>query len=96
MNPPVCVKCKREMSPAKNGVWWVKMRRLVVQKQPTHFTARQEPYKMTMADKWKCDSCGMEVLAGVAPGSTYHNEKFFDSLISGARKHGDEVIYEEV
>lgn len=53
MRKPVCVKCECDLKPERNGVWCVE-------------TVGQERrlYKVWHSDKWKCPSCGVEVLVG--------------------------------
>jgi len=48
---PVCVRCSRDMRPEKNGVVMLEM-------------ASFGPYKLWESDKWKCPSCGFEILIG--------------------------------
>ena len=65
MKPPVCVKCRLEMRPEKNGVKWVEM-------------ASFGPYKIWDSEKWKCRKCGIEVLSGF--GQTALKEHFQDKF----------------
>jgi len=48
---PVCVKCRKEMRPERNGVKYVEY-------------ADFGPYKIWDSDKWICPECGLEILAG--------------------------------
>ena len=50
---PICCKCGREMRPEENGVVAV----LYAHQPPV-------PYEAYRADKWRCPSCGTEVLSG--------------------------------
>ncbi len=80
MSSPVCVPCCREMEPAKNGVWWVKMQ-------------SGKPYKITNCDRWACPYCGQQILTGFANTSTTSEDPHFDALLASAGEY-DEVIYE--
>ncbi len=101
--PPVCVKCCKEMTPAKNGVWWVKMRKskkevLMPNLPPNgHWLTvyDNQPYKITMCDRWQCPGCGQEILTGFSNYSTEHWQNSFASVLESAVEH-DEVYYEEV
>lgn len=48
---PVCVKCETEMRPETNDTTVVEM-------------AWFGPYKVWLADVWKCPGCGVEIVAG--------------------------------
>jgi len=50
----VCVKCQVKLKPEKNSVHGVE----------TFGRGSDEPYKLWMADLWKCPECGIEVIAG--------------------------------
>lgn len=79
MPKPTCVKCKRFFKPFRNGI------RLLEQK-PTHPRALSGtvdekswvPYKIWMADQWRCDGCGSEIVvgAGANPLAIEHQDKF--------------------
>jgi len=62
---PVCVKCKCELHPEKNGVGVLDM-------------ADEKPYELYDADLWKCPKCGMEVVGGFGynPISAHYEEDF--------------------
>jgi len=71
---PVCVKCQVEMKPEKNGVGVLDI---------TAFG----PYKIWVADKWKCPKCGYEVIVGFGiKAIAEHYEKSFHSIVEGYRK----------
>lgn len=98
MSVPICVKCKKEMRCVKNGAWWIKTR--PVENAPivaggvgVSVTAR-EPYRATMGDRYRCDGCGAEVIAGLALQSKESHEDGFHDLLRGAVKCGDELVYE--
>ena len=65
----VCVKCERELRPEKNGF-------IVVDTFSDH-----TPCKITEADKWKCPTCGVEIVAGFALGSIEHLETGFRTTL---------------
>ena len=48
---PVCVQCETDMRPETNDTTVVEM-------------ASFGPYKVWLADVWKCQSCGVEIVAG--------------------------------
>lgn len=54
---PVCVKCRIDMRPEKNGVQFIED------------DGNGSPYKLWAADKWKCPECGFQVLVGFGAGS---------------------------
>ena len=96
--PPVCVGCKREMEPAKNGVWWVKMHRLAIKCDGVHTLGlksivHHRPYKATACDRWHCPNCGHQLLTGFAPESV---EVEVSDFLKVAKASGDEIVYEEV
>jgi hypothetical protein len=57
----VCVKCQRKLRIEKNGV-------NAIEFTPVHTKEGKflqlEPYQVHDTDKWKCPTCGIEVLAG--------------------------------
>lgn len=81
MRPPVCVKCRIEMKPEKNGVKWVTM-------------ADFGPYQIWDSDKWKCRKCGIEILSGFGqrPLNEHFENGFNDALTY--YKENDEVVME--
>jgi len=58
---PVCAKCQQDMVCAKNGVAVLDV------------TGDGTDYKITMADKWKCNICGCEVVVGFAQHALVHH-----------------------
>ena len=52
---PVCVKCKVEFHPEKNGF------KVVDMFQSNH---QPKPFQIWDSDKWKCPICGFEVAIG--------------------------------
>ena len=51
LNKLVCVDCKRELVIDKTGLPAIEM-------------AEFGPYKIWEADRWKCEGCGMKIIAG--------------------------------
>lgn len=68
MRKPICTKCQRFYRPAQNGVY-------VLEQMPKHSgaapgrenAASWTPYKVWIADKWKCEGCGNEIVVGSGP-----------------------------
>lgn len=74
MHRPVCVKCKRELYPHKNGMGLLDI-------------VRGEPYALWDTDVWKCPECGMEVVGGFASSPiSAHYENNFSSMVSIYRR----------
>jgi len=66
---PVCVKCKVELVPEKNGVGLVDM-------------TRSDYYQLWRADLWKCPNCGLEIVAGFGQNPiSKHCESDFPELL---------------
>lgn len=77
---PVCVKCKVEFQPEKNGVGLVDY-------------AQDRPYKIWDADKWRCPGCGYEIVVGFAERPiAIHHEEHFKQTIESYEK--DDLIIE--
>ncbi len=51
---PICVKCERFMRPKKNDFKFIEA------------MEDGQPYKLWAGDKWACETCGVEVVVGVA------------------------------
>ncbi len=82
MPPPICVNCRKEMIPEKNGVKWVSY-------------APFGPYQIWDSDKWKCRNCGIEILSGFGNGPlSEHYLPNFKDLLDGYEKYC-EVIHEK-
>lgn len=62
---PVCVKCGVELKPGTNGVGLLDM-------------ADFGPYQVWDADKYKCPTCGYEIVVGFAQAaiSAHYNQNF--------------------
>lgn len=69
MPTPVCVECRKEMIPEHNGTMFIEK-------------ASFGPYKIWMADKWKCRGCGKEILCGFGqnPLSEHYMDNFQEKL----------------
>lgn len=71
---PVCVKCQREMIPAKNGIGVLDM---------TDFG----PYKVWDADLWRCPDCGHEIITGFGCNAiAYIGDENFDIALDAYRR----------
>ena len=65
MPKPACVKCQRFYRVHSNGV-------RVLEQMPTHSTAlpgtaeaqNWKPYKVWLADHWRCEGCGHDLITG--------------------------------
>ena len=77
----VCVSCKREMVPDKNGVPAVEM-------------ASFGPYKLWQSDRWKCPKCGFKVLSGFSDGWVEHSEARFPLELNRAQANPDYIEFE--
>ena len=73
---PVCVKCKCELRPETNGMGVLDM-------------TNNGAYELWDADKWKCPSCGMEVIGGFGQGCiSAHYQTDFYQMIAHYEKRG--------
>ena len=54
MAQPICVGCRREMRPEKNGA--------IIE----YFNVALQSYKLLSGDVWKCDMCGREIVCGIS------------------------------
>ena len=71
---PVCVECGLEMRPEKNGVGLLDM-------------AEFGAYQIWDADKWKCPSCGKEIIVGFGNNPvSQHFEPEFSNVIAQYQK----------
>ena len=52
---PVCVACRVDMYPEKNGVNFIELK---------GERGSQSPYKIWESDQWACPGCGISVLIG--------------------------------
>lgn len=79
----ICVECKSEMKPERNGVYFVER-------------ATFGPYKIWLCDKWKCRKCGKEVLSGFGfvPLKEHYQEGFKEDLAELISNEKEEVIVE--
>lgn len=79
---PVCVVCKIDMYPEKNGVQFV---------EQYNDGNGMKPYKIWESDMWTCPSCGVSVLVGFGskPTAICYDETFdetFDTALTRARE----------
>ena len=54
MSVQICVECNRKMRVEKNGVVWEDL------------IPPDVPYKLYMADLWKCPGCDWQIITGSA------------------------------
>lgn len=67
MTKPVCVACQRFYRPHRNGVRFVENMPIGNNAAPgTAAPERWEPYKLWVADLWRCHGCGHEIIVGCA------------------------------
>lgn len=66
----VCVSCNIQYRPEKNGVYI------------TEFFTDGKPYKVWMADLWKCPKCGHLLITGFGnnPISEHYKDDFLNTL----------------
>lgn len=65
MPKPACVKCQRFFRPHRNGVWVLEGKPAFNGAQPgTSDADNWKPYKMWIADLWRCEGCGTEIIYG--------------------------------
>lgn len=68
---PICVPCNRMMSAEKNGVCF------------TTLLPDGKRYQLWSGDKWKCPTCGHEIISGVGHSPiAEHFEKGFAEKIA--------------
>ena len=73
---PVCVTCKTDMHPEKNGVPFI---------EQYNDGTGIKPYKVWESDMWKCPICGISVLVGFGKsGIECHDQAFEASLARAA------------
>ena len=65
MPKPACVKCQRFLRPHRNGVWLLEGKPAVNGAPPgTSSPDHWLPYKLWIADLWRCEGCGVEIIHG--------------------------------
>ena len=81
MSGKVCVKCQVELRPKTNGIAAVEM-------------ASFGPYKIWMADVWRCPVCGWEGILGFSsePIAEHHRPHFAAELEKAQDTGGHHVI----
>jgi len=75
---PVCVACRIDMYPEKNGVPFVE-----------HYNNGTEwaPYKIWESDMWACSGCGISVLVGFGKRPSAHcSDERFDAVLARAQE----------
>lgn len=83
---PVCVKCRCELCPETNGMG-------VVDTFRPSDSDKDELYELWDADKWKCPSCGMEVIGGFGEGCiSAHYRDDFKQMIDGYMRRAKLII----
>ena len=76
----ICVNCRKKMKPEKNGVYFLEY---------AHFG----PYKLWHSDKWKCPTCGYEILAGFGFSPV---RQHFDEDFTECCNRAEELIEEAI
>jgi len=72
---PVCVKCRVEFRPERNGVKVIDL-----------FINNSQPYKIWDADMWKCPSCEVEIIVGFGRAPLYeHFQEGFGEFFSALK-----------
>ena len=80
MPRPVCVPCKTEMRPDKNGVPYVQ-------------TSDGNPYQVWDSDRWRCPACGATILSGFGQKPYLVNyEERFETFIQKIKEDPNVVI----
>jgi hypothetical protein len=85
MLKPICVQCCRFFRPAKNGFYFVEGMQKPGVVKAARGTAEPEkwtPCKLWSGDKWRCDGCGTEIVAGVglSPIKERHHPDFQETI----------------
>lgn len=86
---PVCVKCQRFYRPAKNGVGLLETTPRFNGAQPGAAHAEDwTPYKIWVADLWRCPGCGHEMIQGFGGGPiAEHFMANFDAVTAGRKTY---------
>lgn len=84
----VCAKCGNQMDVSEAGIY--------ILETPS---GALTPKKLWCADLWKCDACGVEVVAGFAqqPMATEHDVQFqqmLENALAGRDSMGRSTLYE--
>ena len=81
---PVCVACRIDMHPEKNGVNYIEY---------AGDLGKEFPYNIWGADQWVCKECGISVLIGFGqkPWAAHYHENF-EALLEMAKKDPWTVI----
>lgn len=91
MPKPVCVPCQRFFRPDKNAVAVIEAAPRVSEAEPgTSQPGNWKPYKLWMADRWKCQGCGATIVVGFghAPLSEHYKPDFAAWVDSYTKEQG--------
>jgi hypothetical protein len=90
MPKPVCVKCQRFFKPFRNRTPMLEQMSRVSKAAPgAEHPEQWEPYKLWVADLWRCDGCGSEIVVGYgAEPVGEHFQPSFDAALERARARG--------
>lgn len=84
MPKPVCVPCRRFYRPHRNGTAFIEAMPRGIEAAPPGLEAPNlwEPYKLWMADLWRCPGCGNEIIigAGFAPLREHFHQDFAEQV----------------
>lgn len=62
---PACVACKCFFRPVRNGCYVLEQMPVPSNAKPgTEEEHNWRPYKIWVADKWRCEGCGVEIISG--------------------------------
>ena len=79
MIKPICVRCQRFYRPVKNGFPVIEGMPLGNDAPPGILAPeRWVPYKLWVADKWRCEGCGHEIVVG--SGANPVSEHYMDDF----------------
>ena len=82
MPKPMCCACARFYRPDKNGVYVLEQKPIGPDRVPPGLEApdKWEPYKIWVADRWRCDGCGSQIVVGwgSTPVSEHYKPDFDD------------------
>ena len=72
---PICVPCQRFYRVLRNGYQFIESMPIENGARPgTAEPEKWRPYKLWIGDLWRCEGCGHETVAGVAPSP--HGEHY--------------------
>jgi hypothetical protein len=84
------VKCQRFFRPFRNGTPVLEQMPKENRAPPgTEHPEQWAPYKLWVADLWRCEGCGAEIVVGFGPGPWgEHFQPSFDAALERARARG--------